>query len=267
MGNVHQLQSKLKALKLGGMLDTLDLRLGQAQQGHLGYTEFMEMLIEDELQRRANKRLVTRVARARFEEVKTFEAFDFAFNPKIPAQQIRDLATCQFIERKEWALFIGPVGIGKSHTIQALGHQACRMGHKVLYMKTSRLLSDLGGGHADGTWETRLRRYLQPDLLILDDFAMKEFSVQQSEDIYELIDQRSRAGSLVVASNRSPQDWYPLFANPVLAEGILDRLVNRAHHVILTGRSYRPRLRPGHPDGGGSEVQHEPVNGGGNDVK
>jgi DNA replication protein DnaC len=267
MGNVHQLQGKLKALKLGGMLDTLDFRLGQAQQGHLGYTEFLEMLIEDELQRRANKRLATRVARARFEEVKTFEAFDFTFNPKVPAQQIRDLATCQFIERKEWVLFIGPVGVGKSHAIQALGHQACRMGHKVLYVKTSRMLADLGGGHADGTWESRLRRYLQPDLLILDDFAMKEFSLKQSEDIYELIDERSRAGSLVVASNRSPQDWYPLFPNPVLAEGILDRLVNQAHHVILTGRSYRPRLRPGRGNGDGSQGLDETIEGGGNDVK
>ena len=146
MSNVHHLQSKLKTLKLGGMLDTLDLRLGQAQQEHLGYSEFLEMLIEDELQRRTNKRLITRVTRARFEEVKTFEAFDFTFNPKIPAQQIRDLATCQFIERKEWALFIGPVGVGKSHTVQALGHQACRMGYKVLYVKASRLLADLGGG-------------------------------------------------------------------------------------------------------------------------
>ncbi len=76
---------------------------------------------------------------------------------------------------------------------------------------------------------------------------MKEFTLQQAEDIYELIDERKRAGSMVVASNRSPQDWYPLFPNPVLAEGILDRLINKAHHVILTGKSYRPRLRPTTP--------------------
>lgn len=244
MGDVHHLQGKLKSLKLGGMLDSLDLRLGQAQQSHLGYVEFLELLLEDELQRRANKRLVNRVTRARFEEVKTFESFDFTFNAKIPVQQIKDLATCQFVERQEWAIFVGPVGVGKSHTVQALGHQACRLGHKVLYTKTSRLLSDPGGGHADGSWESRLRRYIQPDLLILDDFAMKEFTVQQSEDIYELVGERNRAGSLVMASNRQPKDWYPLFPNPVLAEGILDRLVNRAHHVILTGKSYRPLLRP-----------------------
>ena len=73
---------------------------------------------------------------------------------------------------------------------------------------------------------------------------MKEFSLQQAEDIYDLIDDRSRSGSVVVASNRAPQDWYPLFPNPVLAEGVLDRLINKAHHVIINGKSYRPRLRP-----------------------
>jgi DNA replication protein DnaC len=244
MASEHHLIEKLKGLKLSGMLQSLDMRLSQAQQEHLGYVEFLEILMEDELQRRANKRLTKRVARARFEEIKTLEGFDFGSNPKLPARQIRDLASCEFIERKQWVLFIGPVGVGKTHLLQAIGHQACRLGHSVLYLKTSRLLADLGGGHADGTWESRFRRYLKPDLLLLDDFAMKEFTVQQAEDIYDLIDDRSRMGSVMVASNRSPQDWYPLFPNPVLAEGILDRLINKAHHVIINGKSYRPRLRP-----------------------
>jgi DNA replication protein DnaC len=244
MASEHHLIAKLKGLKLSGMLQTLDMRLSQAQQEHLGYVEFLEILMEDELQRRANQRLTQRVARARFEEIKTLEGFDFGSNPKLPARQIRDLASCEFIERKQWVLFIGPVGVGKTHLLEAIGHQACRQGYSVLYNKTSRLLADLGGGHADGTWESRFRRYLKPDLLLLDDFAMKEFTPQQAEDIYDLIDDRSRTGSVVVASNRAPQDWYPLFPNPVLAEGVLDRLINRAHHVIINGKSYRPRLRP-----------------------
>jgi DNA replication protein DnaC len=244
MASEHHLITKLKGLKLSGMLQTFDMRLSQAQQEHLGYVEFLEILMEDELQRRANQRLTQRVARARFEEIKTLEGFDFGSNPKLPARQIRDLANCEFIERKQWVLFIGAVGVGKTHLLQAIGHQACRQGYSVLYNKTSRLLADLGGGHADGTWESRFRRYLKPDLLLLDDFAMKEFSLQQAEDIYDLIDDRSRMGSVVVASNRSPEDWYPLFPNPVLAEGVLDRLINKAHHVIIKGKSYRPRLRP-----------------------
>ena len=241
---LQHLVKKLKNLKLGGMLDTLEIRLKQSQDEHLGYIEFLEFLLEDELQRRANKKLETRVSQAHFEEVKTLETFDFEFNPKIPSRQIMDLATCQFVERKEWALLIGPVGVGKSHLIQALGHQACRLGHRVLFTRTSKMLTDLGGGHADNTWENRLRRYIKPDLLLIDDFAMKELTLKQAEDFYELVNERSHVGSLVLASNRSPKDWYPLFPNPVLAEGILDRVINKAHHVVLTGRSYRTQLQP-----------------------
>jgi DNA replication protein DnaC len=105
-------------------------------------------------------------------------------------------------------------------------------------------LSDLGGGHADGTWDGRLRHYLLATLLILDDFAMREYTTQQADDLYELISDRTRAGSIIVTSNRPPQDWYPLFPNPVLAEGALDRLLGRAHHLVLQGSSYRQFQRP-----------------------
>jgi DNA replication protein DnaC len=110
MSDTQHLVKKLKSLKMGGMLETLEMRLKQCQDGHLGYVEFLEFLLEDELQRRANKKLEVLVNQARFEEVKTLETFNFEFNPKIPSRQIMDLATCRFIERKEWALFIGPVG-------------------------------------------------------------------------------------------------------------------------------------------------------------
>ena len=193
---------------------------------------------------RTNERLTGRITKARFEEAKSLEEFNFHFNPKVPTQYIHDLATCRFIERKESIIFCGPVGVGKTHLAQALGHQACRLGYSVLFSKASRLLSDLGGGRADGTWEKRLRRYLKPDLLILDDFAMKELTKFQAEDFYELIDQRYRSGSMIATANRSPEDWYPLFPNPVIAESALDRLVSCSHVITLTGKSYRALLRP-----------------------
>jgi DNA replication protein DnaC len=245
MVKVHHLQSKLKALRLGGMLDTLEPRLDQAQREQLGYLQFLELMLEDEITRRGQRGLANRIARAHFEETKTLEEFDFSFNPKIPAQKIRDLATCHFVEAGESVIICGPVGTGKSHLLQAIGLCACRMGHDVEYVRTNRLLADLGGGRADGSWTNRFRRYLHPDLLIMDDFCLKELTAHQAEDIYELIGERHRSSSMMIASNRSPQDWYPLFPNPVLAEGALDRLINRSHHLILEGRSYRPRLRPG----------------------
>jgi DNA replication protein DnaC len=244
MANLHQLQPKLKRLRLGGMLDTLSLRIDQAERGQLGYLQFLELLLEDEITRREQRGLDLRVAQAHFEEAKTLEEFDFAFNPKIPAPKIHDLATCHFVAAGESVIICGPVGTGKSHLLQAIGHCACRLGYRVLYIRANRLFAHLGGGHADGTWESRLRSYLHPDLLIIDDFCLRELSPQQAEDLFELIGERHRSLSTMIASNRAPQDWYALFPNPVLAEGTLDRLINRSHNLVLEGRSYRPLLRP-----------------------
>lgn len=242
--NTFDLEPKLKTLRLGGMLLTLDNRLGQARDGKLGHLEFLEFLLSDEISRRTSRALHARVKRAHFPEVKTLAEYNFNFNPQIPAGQIRDLATCRFLERKESVILCGPVGLGKSHLAQALGWEACARGYDVLFTRTSHLLQDLGAGHLDGSWQQRLRRYLKPHLLILDDFAMRDFSGQQSEDLYELIGERTRSGSIITTANRAPQDWYPLFPNPVLAEGILDRLLNSAHQIVMEGRSFRPQLRP-----------------------
>ena len=124
------------------------------------------------------------------------------------------------------------------------GHQACRHGHTALFTKTSRLLADLAGGHADRTWQTRLRKWSRPAVLILDDFAMRDFTVSQADDLYELVTERATRSTIFTA-NRTATDWYSLFPNPVVAESILDRVVNTAHHVAMVGKSYRPNKRPG----------------------
>ena len=253
MTRTHQLEATLRKLKLSGMLDTLDARLAQARAGELGHLEFLQILCEDEINRRQAKALRERVRRARFEEPTTLEDFDFTFNPKLPVAQIRDLATCRFIEAGESVILYGPVGVGKTHIGQAFGHAACRRGFGVSFAKTSRLLATLAASHADGSWETRMRRLARLDLLILDDFGLREFTVQQGDDFYELVSERHKTGSMVLTSNRAPADWYGLFPNPVVAEGVLDRLVNCAHHLLMEGRSYRPNKRPGARQAGSTE--------------
>ncbi len=242
----HQLETTLRTLKLSGMLDTLEARLVQARAGKLGHVEFLEVLCEDEITRRDAAAVIRRVRQARFEQTTTIEDFDFAYNPKIPAAHIRDLAALRFVDANEAVILHGPVGVGKTHLAQALGHQACRRGHTVVFTKTSRLLADLAGGHADRTWGARLRRWARPDVLVLDDFAMRDFTAVQADDLYELVTER-RTGSMILTSNRAPVDWYPLFPNAVVAESVLDRLINTAHHIHLDGRSYRPKKRPGQP--------------------
>jgi DNA replication protein DnaC len=243
MSHAHQLDAALRALKLSGMRNTLDARLAQAHAGDLGHLEFLHALCLDEIARREAAAVVKRVRNAHFEQATTLEDFDFNYNPAIPAATIRDLATLRFLEAGESVILHGPVGVGKTFIAQAIGHHACRHGHTAIFTKTSRMLADLAGGHADRTWNNRLRRWARPALLVLDDFAMRDFTPAQADDLYELVTERA-GRSLVLTSNRKPEDWYPLFPNPVVAESVLDRLINTAHHIPMNGRSYRPNKRP-----------------------
>jgi DNA replication protein DnaC len=240
----HQLETQLKALRLGGFLQTLDLRLQEAQKASVGYVEFLQLLVQDEIERRDAKKLISRLSRASFEEEKTLEGFDYSFNPKLNAKLIRDLGNGTFIERKEHVLLYGPAGVGKSHIVQALGHQACRMGYEVLFTKAVKLFRFLLAGRADHSWEKRMKKYLAPDLLIIDDFGLAALSPIQAEDFYEIVAERHLKSSIALTSNRPPQDWIPLFPDPVMANSALDRLVHHAHHLIMEGESYRKKLSP-----------------------
>jgi DNA replication protein DnaC len=237
------LAQALRALKLSGMLDTLDTRLAQAAAGQLGYQEFLQVLCLDEITRRDAAAFARRLRRAHFPEQATLEGFDFTANPKLPAAAIRDLAALRWLTGGESVILYGPVGVGKTHIAQALGHQAIRAGADVRFTTLSRALADLAGGHADGTWTRRLAELARPTVLVLDDFAMRELTAPQADDLYELV--RERAGrSMILTSNRSPVDWYPLFPNPVVAESLLDRVVNSSHQILMEGPSYRPNKRP-----------------------
>jgi len=165
----HQLEASLKALALSGMLETLEARLAQVHAGDLGHLEFLQVLCEDEIARREAAAIERRVRAARFEQSATIEDFDFSYNQKLPSARIRDLLSLRFVEAGESVILHGPVGVGKTHVAQALGHVACRRGYAVAFTKTSRLLADLAGGHADRSWEQRLRRWARPALLILDE--------------------------------------------------------------------------------------------------
>ena len=158
----------LKALGLSGILDTLEARLAEARAGTLGHAGFLQVLCEDELARRDAAKITRRIRAARFPGQATLEDFDFGYNPQLPAAQIRDLARLEFIAAGEGILAYGPVGVGKSHLAAALGHQACRRGHDVAFTTCSRLLAELAGGHADRSFEARVRKLARPAVLIVD---------------------------------------------------------------------------------------------------
>ena len=251
MATIDTLQPRLRRLKLSGMLDAVAARTEEARTAQLDPIDFLLLLLDDELARREAAGVAQRIDKAHFEEVCDLRDFDFAYNPELPKARLWELASGRFIDDHTSVLLCGPTGVGKTFVAQALGVAACRQGRRVLFSKTGAILADLAGGRADGSWQQRFRRYLSPDLLILDDFGMREYTLLQAEDLYELISRRYRRGSLVLTTNREAKDLYALFHNPVLAEGLLDRLLNSAFVITMLGRSYRPKARRGQDGPGG----------------
>lgn len=160
-----QLAQQLRQLRLSGVLETLEGRHRQAVESQWSYIEFLSRLLEDEIERRAQKQLTLRLRRGALNTTKTLEGFDFHFNPQLNRQQILELASGEFIRQKRNVLLCGPTGVGKSHLAQALGQEAARQGRDVLFINTQKMLQHLHGGRADGSWERRLALYLRPDLL------------------------------------------------------------------------------------------------------
>lgn len=222
----HQLTPYLKHLRLSGILETLDVRNRQAVEGKWSYVEFLSRLLQDEVERRAQKQLALRLRRATINTSKTLETFDFQFNPTVNRQQLLALAACDYIRQSRNLLICGPTGVGKTHLAQALGQEACRQGFRVLFINTNKMLQHLNGGRADQSWERRLNVYLRPDLLILDDFGLKPLQHPSPEDLYDIINERYEHGSILLTSNRAPAEWPDLFLESNTTEHLRKGAVN-----------------------------------------
>ena len=239
MSPIDELSPILKKLRLSGVLQSLELRVRQTVEDDVHPAEFLLRVLNDEVERREGKQLEQRLRRAAFEANKTFENFDFLFNPKVPKGKIIDLATCGYIARKENVLFVGQSGVGKSHLAQALGHRGCLAGHEVLYMPAHQLLASMRAARADGTYDRRLARLAAVDLLIIDDLGLHPLRHDEPTDLYELIRVRYEVGPIVITSNRDIEEWPPLFGDALLASAAMDRLLHHAHVIDIEGESYR----------------------------
>lgn len=240
MNPIPELTPQLKQLRLSGILDSLDARNRMAIDSKLAYTEFLALLIGDEVARREQKKFASRLRRASFRTEKTLDQFDFDRVPTLNRALVHDLATGRYLHEKVAALIVGPTGTGKSHLAQALGHCAVRQGHDVLFTTQSQLVGGLHAARAIGNYDRRFQQLARVPLLIIDDYGLKPLRPPHDEDFHDLIAERYERAATILTSNLDFGEWTDAFpANRMLAAATVDRLRHGAYRIVLDGPSFR----------------------------
>ena len=235
------LRDSLKQLRLSGLAQTLEIRLQEAMSSKLKHIEFLELVLEDELAVRQDRLIARRIKAAAFRDPKTLEDFDWDFNTSIKKKTIYDLAAGKFIRNHHDILLVGPPGVGKSHIAQAIGMAMIKAGHTVFYRSIFDCVRDLLHDEAFDGHERVINKYLKTDLLILDDMGMKNLPKRSGEYLFEIIMRRHQLRSTIMTSNRPLEDWGKLIGDVPAATAILDRFLQDAVLLQITGKSYRMR--------------------------
>lgn len=238
------LQSVLRRLKLGRLLDTLPERLTLARQQKIPHQDFLLLLLSDEVSRRDGAATTLRAQRGHLEPTMQLENWDPSAKVTFDQTLLNELTTLRFLEKHAHVTVVGPVGVGKTFLAHALGHIACRRGYNALALRADRLLKTLKHARLDNSHEAELRKLIAVDLLIIDDFGLDPMDQNESRDAYEIFTERHRAGSMILTSNRGPDEWLATFADPIRAQSAIDRFTNNSFDLVIDGESYRKRLKP-----------------------
>lgn len=237
------IKKRLKQFHLSGIGKTLAVRFKQAQEDNLSYSEFLSLLLEDEANQRADNRRRRLYQQAKLPFEKGTEDFDFSFQPSIKKKEILELATGIFVERKANVLFIGQPGTGKTHLSVALALETLGRGGTVLFTTVWEMINQLQQSKADYSYRKKIKTYLKPDLLILDELGYRSMAESTVEDFFEIVSGRYEKGSVIITSNRDIQEWDKVFIDKTLTTAILDRLMHHCQLIMIKGESYRFKHR------------------------
>jgi DNA replication protein DnaC len=237
------LQNMIRKLRLSGLAETLEVRLHEASGHSLTHAEFLELIFQDEMLIRQQRLITRRVKAAAFRDLKSLEEFDWSFNTSVKKNEIYDLATGHFVKEHRDVLICGPPGTGKSHLVQGIGYQLIKLGHLVRYRSIFDVVRDFLHDEAMDGHDRIMAGYLKPDLLIIDDFGMKQLPKRSGEFLFEIVMRRYETRSTMMTTNRPIEDWGKLLGDVATATAILDRFLHHSEIFTITGKSYRLRNR------------------------
>ena len=238
------LKAVLRRLKLSRMLDTLPERLTLARTQQMPHQDLLLLALSDEASRRDSQAATLRAQRAHLDPGMQLESWDPTAKVTYDTMLLNELVTLRFVEAHAHVTIVGPVGVGKTFIAHALGHIACRRGYSVLALRADQMLKTLKHARLDNSYEVELRKLIAVDLLVVDDFALDAMDATESRDAYEILTERHRAGSMVVTSNRGPDEWQSTFADPLRAQSAIDRFTNNSYDLVIEGETYRPHMKP-----------------------
>ena len=235
-------------LDLTALADALQQLLSQAEATSPSFSEFLLSAFHSEATVRSTRRLQRSLKRSRLGVVEGLDGFDFPARPELDPRKVKELLSCRFVEEKRNVLCLGRPGLGKTRVAKAVLHAACLAGYSVFATRTAEMIEDLQASHADGTFPRAFRRYLKPDVILLDEFAYQPFSLEATNLLFRLVSARHRQGSIVLTANTGFAHWKSLFPSEATAVATADRLVDGATILRFTGKSFRiPREITGAP--------------------
>ena len=243
MTTIERLQGTLNTLGLKAVEARLEGLLEQAAKKEPSYADFLDELLELRSRCAPQRYLRARLQLAHLPFVKTFDQFDFAFQPSIDERQIRELRTLRFVHEAQQCDFSGAAGVGKTHLSVALAEAAIQAGFGAYFMTAHDLVTDLGRAYREGRLDRRMRVYLAPKVLIIDEMGYLPLDDLGATIFFQLVSARYERGSIILTSNKSYGDWGSIFGDPIIATAILDRLLHHSTTINIRGESYRLKDR------------------------
>src|SRR5690349_1023349 len=243
MTPLERLRTTLAGLSLTAIDARLETLLEAASKKEPSYADFLLEVMSAEADARKQRYLKTRLQLAHLPFLKTFEQFDFAFQPSIDERQIRDLRTLRFVHEASNVILLGPPGVGKTHLSVALAEAAIQAGFGAYFMTAHDLVTDLGRAYREGRLDRRMRVYLAPKILVVDEMGYLPLDDLGATIFFQLVSARYERGSIILTSNKSYGDWGSIFGDPIIATAILDRLLHHSTTINIRGESYRLKDR------------------------